>query len=456
MRYLVFFILCGQVITASIFFGAVHGWVWSMLLALSCVSFSIFWLDKTLKHSPFPLPASLTLVLLLFVLAMCLQLLNAGQGVAPLSTKLPSVLNELRVQTTFRTPISIYYAELELLRWLIPISAFILVPYVVKLKRDVYILIGCIIALAIFQGIYGIVQFLALDPFVFFQRPETEGVVHGTYINRNTYACLLAMATPLTLGCLVDLSQRRKRIRSRSNWRRKVQHYFIHNPRLPWMALLLFSGVILSIGVFLSLSRGGALCWFIGICCFLFLSQRKSFFRHRRWRTMVWCCILILLVSVYLYIIGISPLLDRFSHLPLTRWKLCWATWNIICRHWLFGVGGGCYPYALEIYKPAQLPELFRYAHNDYLQFIAEYGVVITCIFIIFIILWIKITWHGTNSTNDGLTGLKNGVAAAIVVIFCHAPVDYSLHILGHRLLCAVLMGIALAMTYNLEETLSK
>lgn len=312
-----------------------------------------------------------------------------------------------------------------------------------KQQRDIYILWGCSIGVAGFQGVYGIVQFItASEPIALLARPTKELSVFqisGSYFNYNTYACFLGMGTLLAISLLLTLVGKSRFPGGVRKW------------RLFWINAVFFCILSMILGIFLSVSRGGILCLFAGIGIFICLLCRQK--PSWRWRGnfFLYGCLLGVPLLSYFYIIGIEPALNRFVSLPADapfRWTLWKVTWNICRQYFWMGCGGGCYADALLLHMPVEYRciGLRYFAHNDYLHFLAEYGMISALTLSLVLLLWLRMAIRircGKHSLYPA--ELWCGTVSSIAVIALHSLVDFSMQITGHRLLCATLMGSLLA-----------
>lgn len=448
LRRMILSLLCVQLVASSIFFGAVHLWAWNALVIISLIILLLVWCDKTLRHAPFPLSRSVSLWLLLFVASLLLQLvLGAPQVKLSVPSQWQPLASQLSIEQTIPGIFSPYYARLALYQWIPPIVAFITVPYVVTSRRDVSILIGSLLFVALLQGIYGIVQYLSpQDPLAYFARADKQSPVSGTYLCHTTYACFMAMSILMALGWWIDIHNKGEQKTFhipdslQLNWRLRENPY--------WHRILLLSTAIIAmtLGLVFSLSRGGVICLTVASIAFVFL-YRLLMPDYRRSFSLWWLLstTIALPIVFYLYFAGIEPMLRCFSNLPAGdiegRWEIYRSTWNIIATHGILGCGGGCYPYALPVYQNYGLRPYF-YAHNDYLQFLSEYGMISLLLAFVFCGKWLAEVLKTPCSIF--FCGRRAGCLAALVVLCVHGTFDFSFHIPGHRLAGALIMGILL------------
>ena len=451
LRHLALYLLCLEIIVATTCFGAVHIYAWGFLVFVSYLVLVIVSLDKFLTPSPGRIPRCLWLTLAIFVLSLSCQLWLPLTIRFAVPSRLHRAVKNLGVVLEFPAVIDYRLARLAFWQWLIAIVPLIAVPHVLRRRRQCYLLAGLIVAVATFQAGYGLWQFwAAADPMPFLNIPVKEQrlfKVSGAYINYNTYGCLMSMGVAIGLGLLFTLIRRRHQPDKRATLAQRLNYYWSTNPRRLWIALVAAGLMLMLTALLLSLSRGAILCCLIGMAAFLGLLWRQRLL-YLPWQALV--LVVILPALLYLCLIGIEPLLQKFSELPAAvpgRWQLWQATVNI-CRHHLwFGCGGGCYQYALAVYMPAHLAGRINpviYAHNDYLHFLAEYGLIAAALGLFFCAFWLKTCWH-YRRISPWPSGLWCGIWAALIAVALHGLIDYSLHVSSHRLLAAILLASLLA-----------
>ncbi len=237
----------------------------------------------------------------------------------------------------------------------------------------------------------------------------------ATFGNHNHMAGWLEMSIPLLL-CLILFGCQRE-------W-------------LPLqISLLLLQGTCLV----LTFSRGG---WAGTTAAIAFIVIYMLTKRRNRY--------IILFSGATIAVIGIfllaSPsVVQRLNTIGLEDRMLIWrGTINMILMHWLAGTGPGTYAIAFAQFQPPGFSHRYYNAHNDYLQFTAEMG----------LILPILIIWMGVVLYRHGLCKMKSsskleqattlGSLAGITGILVHSVSDFNLHIPANALLFTTLVAFAM------------
>ena len=270
---------------------------------------------------------------------------------------------------------------------------------------------------------------------------ETAAIARGTYINRNHFAGLLEMALPFAVMYPVAVM---RRVRSRR-----------HSPAGPAVkaCAVLAVAAILLLGIIYSLSRMGliaALCSLL-VMGILALSPGLS---ARGKFLMVGSIAL----SVMLSFVFLPPdrLIMRFAQLSFAeeitaegRVLLWRETLDLIAAYPLFGCGLGAYESAFLKYKVSYPLLTVDYAHNDYLQLIAELGMIGFLIgAALMLALLAKAVRAASRHSEPNSRFLALACVGAIVAILIHSLVDFNLYIPANAVLLAWISGISAGLTF--------
>ena len=227
---------------------------------------------------------------------------------------------------------------------------------------------------------------------------EKPGAHFGPYINYDHYAGYMEMCAFLAIAYFAG------HMASSSFFKiRKIKDRIIwfSSPEANKTLIYLFFAAIMVASLFLSTSRGGIISFAMALVLFayLVLSNIKKKKRTRLFLSIIFAFLLIVIMIVWF---GPEETVQRFKVLnaiirslikesPIlseTRpyfWK---DTLHLMKVFPLFGTGLGTYSYVFPAYRTFSASYGFlRYAHNDYLQFIAEMG-VFAYVFIVAFFVW--------------------------------------------------------------------
>jgi|GEM_PF-604118 len=158
----------------------------------------------------------------------------------------------------------------------------------------------------------------------------------------------------------------------------------------------------------------------------------------RRWlRVIRTVTLAVIFVAIF---IGIRPIIERFTLESLwreARPKFYGLTLRLIADYLLFGTGAGTYIYAYTPYEEEDLGGILHHAHNDYLETLAEMGIlgggaIICSAFMALAILfwrWLRLAEHDYFGRGVGL-----GLIGGIVAILIHSFSDFNLRLPANAL----------------------
>ena len=308
-----------------------------------------------------------------------------------------------------------------------------------RLNRRAWWLAAPLVVIASLESLLGILQYYLL-------RMERNGapMATGTYVNRNHFAGLLEMALPLAIAWAI------------ANWRRRNSPS--QNPGGPALqtALLLAAVAFLLMGMLASLSRMGILSTLVGLgamgLAWLFTQQADAANPRRHWR---WVAPAGVLVGGLTLLAFLSPgeMVQRFAEMAQTEdissdgrvqiWK---DTVKLIAAYPWTGCGLGAYERGLFAFKTAAPMNTVDFAHNDYLQILAELGFP-GFLLVIAVGGWILWSTFSAVLYRRGRSNweLAVGLLGVFVAIGLHSLADFNLYIPANALALAWLGGLAVS-----------
>jgi O-antigen ligase/tetratricopeptide (TPR) repeat protein len=300
----------------------------------------------------------------------------------------------------------------ELLRLLIVFSFFWLT---IQLCANVQRAVGLLTAIVLggtWAAIQGIIEQktnpdLAWRPFSFF-------------LTQNLFAGELMLALPLSVGLLIYLRSWAQRTLRDSPYHLVA---LIVCDVLPLLASLL---ILYALG--LTGSRGGWLAFFVAasvgfIAWLRSASQVKS--SQRRWMGLAMVGVLVGVAFVALPLR--VRLLEMAQGEQMNSWMFRWFTWKgaatMAATHPFNGTGIGTFEF---IYPRAAETGFTRTAHQAYLQFAAETGVIGGIAFLLFIASVLVLTWKRWRTAPAEQHPLVLALLVAVTGFAVHNFVDYS------------------------------
>ncbi len=267
----------------------------------------------------------------------------------------------------------------------------------------------------------------------------------GTYVNRNHYAGLLEMAFLAALAVGVWL-YRKGRTRHSSSGRAAI-----------WASLWFAIATCILLGIVTSQSRMGFLSPLggVSIAGLVALAAKRGQKAPRRewWRVGLTAAAFAACLIVVFVFLPTDELIGRFAGFVQTedmtqdtRLRIWRDTGNLIAAYPVLGSGLGSYETALLRYKSAAPEHTVDYAHNDYLQVLAETGFVgfaAVCALIGYV-FWRAgrvVRWERERRN----WWIAVGLTASLAAMALHSFVDFNLYIPANALALAWLAGLAVS-----------
>lgn len=308
---------------------------------------------------------------------------------------------------------------------------FFLSRYITN-KSKLFIVIIPIILLAVIETAIGFYQ-----SFIVYGITNSKSA-HGTFVNKNHYAGLLELLIPILIGLGLSFNK---------NWgsKSKISLSSLLNADRFKQLIILNIVAATFIALIISKSRMGIMSIVISLIFFFFLPS----FITKNYKNFIWFIVVSVLFFILLiFLIDITPVLDRFSELSAAArikvWKDCIG---IITDFHLFGSGLGTFKYIYPLYKENLKTAVdYNYAHNDYIYLLVETGFIgFSCLTAGLIILFkdsIKYLRFHLKTSNPFGFFITLGALCSVVSILIHSLADFNLHIPANALIFTAMIGI--------------
>ena len=321
---------------------------------------------------------------------------------------------------------------------------------VLNSKKRIDLTIFLILGTGCFAALYGLFQTYSGSEYIlWFKKLTYRGDVCGTYINRNHFAGFMAMGILLAAGFASALSPREKKSEEKSRHKKslsaRISEALSHEQEFSKRILILFSGVVLGIGLIFSASRGGM----ISAAGAMFLLGVLFSFRKEYQKNGTIVLVLFGLISAYAINIGVERPMDRFKSFDSTfeaRTRYAQKTMEIFENYPLSGIGVGNFKYAFPKYQASQDHVFIRFAHNDWAQYLSEagtIGIALLCIGMIYYLFKTMKLWAKRKDPYAVCLGLVPIAVLAYMAV--HSYSDFNLHIPANVLILAAIMAIGYA-----------
>jgi hypothetical protein len=322
-----------------------------------------------------------------------------------------------------------------------------LVLRTVRSRRQVEAFVLVILASALFQALYGMAEMFSGHEMIFGRvKRFGTGSVTGTYVNRNHFAGFLEMAFPLSLGYLL-VKARYFAMEKGLSLRRRI--LWFGQESLQWTFLLGLVPVFIGTGLVFSKSRSGILIFVVmavlaaaaaaswrefsegnGDEAGEWAGEDRRSHRPRHGRMVRLVVMVVLAAAVWL---GVGPVIERFSEADISgeARRLFYAnTVRMIGDFPLAGTGKGTYVNAYAMYETVDDRLRLSFAHNDYLEFAAENGLVAGAALAVAgvgLAVWLAAMWRRRRS--GFAKGIGLGAVLGVTAILIHGFTDFNLQI---------------------------
>ena len=284
-----------------------------------------------------------------------------------------------------------------------------------------------IILLGVFHSVLGYAYLFDLLPHPWWEKPN---FLSGTFVNHNHYAGLLELTFFLSFGRL--LANRKEGF---------ILNFFYL--AILWIALLL------------SLSRGAWLSVSITLMIAGFLLIGERTLRTLGLRIIGVLIVGIFIVGIYVFS-EINPALTaRFASFGTKqgqfefidfRVKLWKSTIDAIADKPLLGHGPGAFEWAMRPYRRKGFEFAFDYAHNDWLQFAMECGLLFIFVGLIYFIFFFGRTLRKLHSQKLSYFRFEEfGLSLGVLCLLIHGVVDFNLHIFSNAILFVTFLALGLS-----------
>lgn len=311
-------------------------------------------------------------------------------------------------------PFLTYQAAVNLLALAVFVScALLALDSAVRIEQAAAVLFWFAFALSVF----GMIQSFTGTREIYWIRESPVVNFFGPFVNKNHFAGLIEVLLPLGLGPLLTGAVPRDR-------------------RL----MTLFVVTVILVAVALSRSRGGMLAIAAQVAVLIaltILARRTSTGGGHRAPAFAAILAVIVLVGAGVGWLGAGPISESLTTLPsavadqseTSRLEIWKATVSLISEHPIVGSGLGAYGTAILRHWPATEYATLLYAHNDYLQVVADAGIPGALLAILFVGVLGVALLRSVHITDPGLRGVAIGAGVGCIGLLIHSVVDFNLQI---------------------------
>lgn len=318
-----------------------------------------------------------------------------------------------------------------------------------RINRFVWALVACGVAYAAL-GLAS--EALGSHRILWFPKKHYLDRLTSTFVNPNHQALYLSVPLFLALGLLL-----RPRL-GRRGPARPAGDPQSASSRLALKVLLVGAAVVMGAALLLTQSRGGSLSALTGLIVVLAMTLYGRVSR----RVPVFLGLAVTLFLAYASTFGLDLVVQRFSLAIREPFSdLRWPTWEgtlaVAAEAPFLGVGLGGFEDAFRAHQPVGIWSgyVVDYAHNDYLQLLAETGLagaVVLVWALVGLLAFVLGRWAGRQ--DPFVRGLVTGGLGALAAVLAHSATDFGLHMPANALLVVALGALLPAVvTLRLHRT---
>lgn len=314
----------------------------------------------------------------------------------------------------------------------------------VRSKRRALLVLYTLVLAGLLQAIYGSLMMLSGVEWGFFEPKQFgRGWATGTFINRNHYANLLVMSLSAGFGLLLAQMD----LRGAQNMRQRLRS-LLQAALGPKARLRIFM-VVTVIALVLTRSRMGNASFFAALT----LVGLFGLWRLRKpSRPLVVLVVSVLVIDLLVVgtWFGVEQVIDRIQQTVQVQ-ENEWVVQDknridtdresfvIIAQKPILGWGGGSFYTVYPAWRGDD-QKFMDHAHNDYLEFAVEYGLVGLALLGWFMLLCFRRASQGlADRSRAKVFGISFASLMAMVAMLLHATVDFSLQIPANALWFVVL-----------------
>ncbi|PYR38988.1 MAG: hypothetical protein DMF89_27030 [Acidobacteria bacterium] len=257
--------------------------------------------------------------------------------------------------------------------------------------------------------------------------------ISGTYFNKNHFSGLLELTLPLATMYAIVLF-------------RQPDRWTLSLPRAIAGSGLLALAVLMFVAISYSLSKAGFVSTLASLLAIALLAPGSTTSRGRRWLIIVG---LLAVGAVVFVFVPPDALVRQFGNMATDdtgegRVPVARDTIRLIAAFPLFGSGLGTYYPAFLRYQTSALDYAVTNAHNDYLQALAELGLVGAAILAALLGGSVINAWRAASSrpTRD-VRFLGLGCLGSFTALLVHSAADFNLYVPANAMAFAWVAGIA-------------
>ncbi|MGB0467716.1 MAG: O-antigen ligase family protein [Pontibacterium sp.] len=328
-------------------------------------------------------------------------------------------------------------------------ALFTLTLLLLQTRKRIIILLYALIISGVGQALYGSLMMLSGTEYnLLFPKEHYLGVATGTFVNRNHLAGYLELCLAIGIGFMIATLKEGNR-----SW--KDLGRGILEALLGSKARVRLGLIIMVSALVMTHSRMGNTAFFASLTATgiiaLILSKHAS-----RATIVLLTSLLIIDLAIVGTFFGVDNVIDRIENTSLTtvrRDEVNAHSYTLLNDYFLSGTGAGSFYGVFPEYRAADVGHAFYdYAHNDYLQFAIEFGLIGFIPLLLVVLLSFLIALRAQRVRRDPLMrGLSFTAMMAIIAFAIHSTVDFNLQIPANAATFIVILALGWMSLYFKE-----
>ena len=332
--------------------------------------------------------------------------------------------------------------DIEATRGTVTVLFFLLASFIIAV--NFFTSRGRLRTMANFLAIYGLalamfalIQYFTWNGKFFWVRPNTSSASpFGSFVNHNNFAGYMEMLIPIPVALITT-----RAVRS------ELRLFYA------------FSAALMGLALVVSLSRGGMIALaaeMIFIAVWSSKARGRDAANGRTARRNRFALLKragavgAISLAIFAGIIWIGPdqIVGRIANsgdkgdtFYASRGWIWKDTLSMIASNPILGVGLGAYETAYPIYSHSDGTLRVEFAHNDYLQILADGGMLGGVIAVAFLVMFARAFSRGLNAPDPFVRGIALGGGAGIFALLVHSMLDFNLQIPSNALLFLFLLA---------------
>ena len=306
--------------------------------------------------------------------------------------------------------------------------------------------VRCLVTYGLVMAVFAMIQHLASGGRIYWLRPLSQGASwFGPFFNHAHYAGYMALLIPVPMALMMSKSVRgEERI------------------------LFGFAAASMALSLIVSLSRGGMIALgaellFLGIIGPGPLgglvsrpdpARANEYSAGLRLKSFAVLAVMIACIGAGVVWLGPEPVADRIANgnaaagaqgesFQANRGWIWRDSLRVFEAHPLSGVGMGAFETAFPLYSDSDGALLVSQSHNDYLQILADCGILGGVLAIWFVVAVGSAIFRGLRSRDPFQRSLSLGCGAAVFGMLVHSIFDFNLQLPSTALLFLIICAVA-------------